>query len=336
VSRAHAQRELSRRQFVQGASMAGLGLLAGCGRLPWPAAPTRIPLIGYLGGRAIPTFGEAFRQGLRESGHTEGQTINIEWRFTNGSTDTLPELAAELVHQPVDVLLAENTPGALAARQVTSTTPIVVALGDPLTAGLAASLARPGGNVTGLSNLSPQLGAKRLELLKEMLPRLAHVAVLWNPSSSVKIAEWTEADAAAQTIGVQLQSLEVDGPGDFEPAFAAATRGHADAVIVFGDNLTGSHASRIVELAAASRLPTMYESRPFIDAGGLIAYGPSFSTLIRRSAYYVDRILKGAKPEELPIEQPTTFDLVINLRTAQALGLTLPPHVLAQATELIQ
>jgi putative tryptophan/tyrosine transport system substrate-binding protein len=328
---------LSRRHVVQGAGAAGLGLLAACGRWPGQAqAPARVPRIGYLGARPIPAFAAAFRQGLADLGYIEDQTITIAWRFPEANADALRETAAELVHLPVDVILAENTLVALGAREATRTIPMVVALGDPVVAGLAASLARPGGNVTGLSNLSPQLGAKRLELLREVIPDLARVAVLWSSANAVKVAEWTETERAARTLGMHLQSLEVNEPDQLEGAFVAATQERADAAIVFGDNLFGSHAAQIVDLAARSRLPTMYESRPFMDAGGLIGYGPNFPALLHRSAYYVDRILKGAKPADLPIEQPMRFDFIVNLKTAQALGLTIPQHVLYQATEIIQ
>jgi putative ABC transport system substrate-binding protein len=328
---------LSRRAFVLGASGGAVGLVAGCGRLPWQASPpAQPPRIGYLGGRPIPGFDQAFCQGLRDLGHVEGQHVAIEWRFTEGGPDALAEMARELVRLPVDVIVAENTLGAGAARQATGTIPIVSALGDPIAAGLVASLARPGGNVTGLSAMSPQLSAKRLELLKETIPGITRVAVVWSPSNPVKVAQWTETQAAARALDVQLQSLEVGGPEAFESAFAAATRERADAAVVFGDNLTGSHAPEIVALAARSQLPTMYESRPFMDAGGLMAYGPNFPAMLRRSAYYVDRILKGARPADLPIEQPMTFDFVVNLKTAQALGITFPNEIMLQVTEIIQ
>jgi putative ABC transport system substrate-binding protein len=330
-------RPTSRREFVQGIGGAGLALVVGCGRPPWQAQrPTQVPRIGYLGLRPIPVLAEAFRQGLGDLGYVEGQNIAVDWRFAEHGGDARPEVAAELVEMPVDVILAENTVTASIARQVTSTIPIVVALGDPVTAGLATSLARPGANVTGLSHYPTQLSAKRLELLKETVPTLARLAVLWNPSSLIKQVEWAETQRAARTLDIQVQSLEVGGADELDDAFVAATREQADAALVFGDNLTGSHAAQIVALAARSRLPTMYESRPFIDAGGLIAYGPNFPALLRRSAYYVHRILDGAKPADLPIEQPTKFDFVINLQTARALGLTIPPQVLAQATEVLQ
>jgi putative tryptophan/tyrosine transport system substrate-binding protein len=295
-----------------------------------------MPRIGYLGGPPIPPYQEAFRQGLREHGYVEGQNIVIEWRFTEGSPEVLADAAAELVHQPVRVIVAQSTPAALAASRASSTTPIVMSVGDPVAAGLAASLARPGGNVTGLSNFSPQLAAKRLEWLREAIPSLARVGVAWTPYNPLKAMQWLETESAAQTLSVQLQSLEVGGPEDFESAFAAAVQDRAHALVVFGDNVTASHAPQIVELAAKYRLPTMYEARTFVDAGGLMSYGPNVPGSYRRAAYYVDRILKGAKPADLPVEQPREFEFVINAKTAQALGLTIPQHVLLQATEVIQ
>ena len=326
----------TRRQFLRGAGAAGLALLAGCGRLPWQAQPSQTPRIGYLGDRTIPVFEEAFRQGLREHGNVEGQNIVIEWRFAEGSPEGLADLAGELLARRVKVIVAGTTLAALAAGRATSSTPIVMANGDPVGSGLAASLARPGGNVTGVSNFGGQLAGKRLELLRDVIPGVARVAVLWTPANPLKVAEWTETQSAGGTLGMELQSLEVGRPEELEVAFAAATREEADALVVFGDNLTGGHAPRIVELAARSRLPTIYGVRMFMDAGGLMAYGANIPSLYRRAAYYVDRILKGAKPAELPVEQPREFDFIINLKTAQALGLTIPQHVLLQATEVLQ
>jgi putative ABC transport system substrate-binding protein len=322
------------RQFVVGA--AGAGLLAGCGRLPWQAQEPKMPRIGYLGDRSIPAFEEAFRQGLREHGHVDGKNIAIEWRFADGNPAALADLAVSLVNRPVDLIAAATTPAALAAGQATSTTPIVMTNGDPVGSGLAASLARPGGNVTGLANFSPELGAKRLELLKYAIPSLARVAVLWTPYNPVKVAEWAETQSAARTLGLQLQSLEMSSPDDLEPAFATATRERADALIVFGDNLTSAHAAQIVDLAARGRLPTMYGVRTFMEVGGLMAYGPSLRSLYHRAAYYVDRILKGTQAADLPIEQPMTFEFVVNMTTARGLGITFPHEVALQITEVIE
>jgi putative tryptophan/tyrosine transport system substrate-binding protein len=328
---------LSRRQLVQGAGAVGLGLLAGCGRWPGQMAPAQIARIGFLAPVTLQPRYEAFQAGLRDLGYIDGQNVVFEFRSAEGHDERLPTLAAELVQLRVDVIVAGGTSAARAAQRASSTIPIVMALGDPVGTGLAASLGRPGGNVTGLTNLAPQLGAKRLELLKETLPGLARVAVLWRPDNPVKQAEWKETESAGQILGLQVQSLEVRAPEDFERAFAAATREHADGLIVFGDDLfAASRALQIVELAAQSHLPAMYESRVYLELGGFISYGPSISGLYQRAAYYVDKILKGAKPADLPIEQPMRFDFIINLRTAQALGLTVPPHVLLQATEVIQ
>jgi putative tryptophan/tyrosine transport system substrate-binding protein len=332
----HRGSRLSRRQLVLGAGTASLGLLVGCGPLPWQAqAPTRVPRIGYLGGRVLQDFDDAFRQGLRDYGYVEGRNLVVEWRFVEGG-EQLRDAANELARLPVDVFVAQSTPAAAAARQATSTIPIVVAIGDPVGAGLATSLARPGGNVTGLTNLSSGLGGKRLEFLRETIPGVARVAVLWSPDNPVKAAQWAETQSAARTLGIQVQSLEVGRPEDFESAFAAAAQDHAEALIVFGDNLTTSHAPRIVDLAAQYRLPAMYETRLVVDAGGLMAYGPNNSSLYKRAAYYVDRILKGARPADLPIEQPMTFDFVVNLKTSAALGITFSNEIMLQVTEAIQ
>jgi putative tryptophan/tyrosine transport system substrate-binding protein len=327
---------LTRRQIGQRASLLGLGLLAGCARLPFQAEPPKIPRVGYLGVRSLPAFEAAFRQGLREHGYVEDQTITVVWRYAEDSAQPLPTLAAELVHLPVDVLVTASNPAAIAAREASSTIPIVTMIGDPVASGLAASLARPGGNVTGLTSVPHQVSGKRLELLKETIPGLTQVGVLWPPYNPVKQAEWAELQVAGRTLGLHLLSLEVSGPDDFESAFAAASREQSEAMFVAGDNLTASAAPQIAALAARSQLPTIYESsRPFVDAGGLMVYGQSFPSMHRRAAYFVDKILKGAKPADLPIEQPRDFDFIINLATARSLGLTIPQHVLLQATEII-
>ena len=278
----------------------------------------------------------AFRQGLRELGYVEGQTIALEVRYAEGRTERIPELVAEFVGLKMDVLVAGGSPAALAAKKATRTIPIVMVSAAPVGLGLVASLARPGGNVTGLSYFNEAIIAKRLELLKELVPELARVAVLRNPIVAVHATFWRETEAAARMLGVALQPLDVRGPEDFEAAFTAATRGNAQALIAFDDGLTLAHRSRIVALAASSRLPVMYGLREFPDEGGLMSYGPSFVVIFRRAATYVDKILKGAKPADLPVEQPTKFELVINLKTAKALGLTVPPTLLARADEVIE
>jgi putative ABC transport system substrate-binding protein len=249
----------------------------------------------------------------------------------------LSDLVTNLVRLKVDVIVATGDPAIEAARRATGTIPIVmVGSGDPVGTGLVASLARPGGNLTGLSTLSPELSGKRLQLLQEAVPGAARVAVLFNAADTSKALDVRETQAAAQALGVQLQLLEVRGPDDFESAFAAMTREHAEALITLGDPLTVSHRMRIVDLAAKGRLPTMYDARESVEAGGLMAYGPSMPDLFRRAAAYVAKILQGATPGTLPVQQPTKFELVINLNTAKALGLTIPPSLLFLADQVMR
>jgi putative tryptophan/tyrosine transport system substrate-binding protein len=279
---------------------------------------------------------EALQQGLSELGYKDGQTIAVEVRMAEGRSERIPELVAELVGLKVDVLVVANSVAALAAKKATGTIPIVMVASDPIGLGLVASLARPGGNVTGLSYFNEAIIAKRVQLLKEFVPGLAQIAVLRNPSIAVHGTFWQDTEVAARKLGVALQPLDVRGPEDFEAAFAAATKGNAQALIAFDDALTVAHRTRIVALAASSRLPAMYGLREFPDDGGLMSYGPSFADLFRRAATYVDKILKGAKPADLPVEQPTKIELVINRKTANALGLTVPPTLLTQADDVIE
>ena len=309
--------------------------------------PAKIPRIGFLGTFPTNLHDEALRQGLREFGYVEGQNITVERRYSEGRAEGLPDLATQLVRLKVDVIVVDAC-GALlnAASQATSTIPIVVAAcnDDLVATGLISSLARPGGNITGLSELTPELGAKRLELLKEAAPRVRRVAVLWNPAYSERFSpafrfwssDWTEMRAAAQVLGVTLQSVEIRGPDDFDTAFSAMTRERAEALITFSDPLIVLHGRRITDLAAKSRLPAVYASREVVEAGGLMAYGPSTSDMFRRAGVYVGKILKGAKPADLPMEQPTKFALVINLKTAKALGLTIPQSLLIRADQVIR
>ena len=264
----------------------------------------------------------------------------IEYRDAEGKLERLPALAAELVALKVDVIVAANTVAALAAKQATRTLPIVFAsVGDPVTSGLVTSLARPGGNVTGLSVLAPELVGKCLELLKQAVPGVSRVAVLWQPGG---LGERTEkdmlkaAEVAARALGVRLQFVEARGPADFDRAFSDMTRARAGALTVLPSTMFFNERRRLVDLAAKNRLPAVYTSREFVDAGGLMAYGPNLADLFRRAATYVDKILKGAKPADLPVEQPTKFELVINLKAAKALGLEVPPLLIAQADELIE
>ncbi len=310
----------------------------------WPLAvcaqtPPKIPRVGFIAGAnpaaAEHTFG-AFQQRLRELGYVEGQSIALEVRWAEGRMERIPELVAELVGLKMDILMAGISPAALAAKKATRTIPIVMVASDPVALGLVASLARPGGNVTGLSYFNEAIVAKRLELLKEFVPGLVRVAVLRNPLAASHATFWQDTEVAARQLGVALHPLDVRGPEDFEAAFAAATRGNAQALIALDDALTVAYRPRIVALAASSRLPAMYGLREVPDDGGLMSYGPSFADLFRRAATYVDKILKGAKPADLPVEQPTKFELVINRKTANALGLTVPPTLLTQADDVIE
>jgi len=264
----------------------------------------------------------------------------IEYRYSGGKFDRLPALAAELVALKVDVIVASSTPAALAAKQATRTLPIVfAAAGDPVASGLVTSLARPGGNVTGLAVLAPELVGKCLELLTQAVPGVSRVAVLWYPGGHGERTEkniLTGAEVAGRALGVRLQFVETRGPADFDGAFAEMTRARAGALTVLPSNMLINERRRLVDLAAKNRLPAVYGSREFVDAGGLMAYGPNFADMFRRAATYVDRILKGAKPADLPVEQPTKFELVINLKTAKALGLTIPQSLLLRADQIIE
>ena len=277
------------------------------------------------------------RQGLRDLGYVEGQNLVIERRYAEGSTESLRDLAAELVRLQVDVIVTGGANAARVAQHATRTIPIVfMASSDPVGVGLVTSLARPGGNITRLSSLGPELGGKRLELLKEAVPTASRVVVLFNPANISAGHQWREMEGAAWSLGVQLHALEVHHADELEHAFDTATGEGAGALIVFGDFLLGTHRTRILHLAAKSRLPVMSEERAYVDAGGLMSYGPSLADIYRRAAGYVHKILKGAKPADLPVEQPIKFELVINLKTAKALGITIPLHLLRLADEVLQ
>jgi putative ABC transport system substrate-binding protein len=301
-----------------------------------------LPRIGYLapGSLAEPRFQrflQVFREGLRERGHLEGQNITIEFRWAEGMFERLPGLAAELVQLKVNVIVAGGAPAAHAAKQATGTIPIVmVNVADPLAMGLVASLARPGGNVTGLSLMLPALVGKQLEVLREVVPTLSRVALLGNPTNPHNAVMVRHAQDAARALRVPLQSLEARDPSEIDMAFAAITTERAGAVIVLGDTILLNHRARIFNHAARRRLPTVSSGSEYAEAGSLLAYGPSLTDGNRRAATYVDKILKGTKPADLPIEQPTTFDLVINLKTAKGLGLTIPQAVLQRADRVIQ
>ena len=302
----------------------------------------KVARIGWLAVKLAPNLhlSEAFRQGLRDLGYVEGRNVVIEYRDAEGKFERLPALAAELVALKVDVIVAPSTPAALAARQATKTIPVIfAALGDPVTSGLVTSLARPGGNVTGVSFLSPELVGKRLERLTQAVPGAGRVAVLWQPGdvpeSTAKDLR-TEAEVAARALGVRLQVVEARGPTDFDRAFSEMTKAHVDALSVLTSAMLFTERGRLVALAAKHRLPAVYPWREGADAGGLMSYGPNLPDLYRRAATYVDKILKGAKPGDLPVEQPTKFELVINMKTAKALGLTIPQSLLVGADQLIE
>src|SRR5215467_6271464 len=293
----------------------------------------KVPRIGFLGGASASFYAartNAFRQGLNELGYTEGKNIDIEYRYAEGKFDRLPDLAAELVGLKVDVIVAAPTPSVLAAKKASATTPIVFAsVVDPVASGLVASLARPGGNITGLTVLGPELSGKRLELLKEVLPNVTRMAALWNSANPAQELVWKEMQAAAQQLHLQLQSLEVRSANDFDIAFKAALRERAQALIPSGEPLINTQLKRIVEFAAKNRLPAMYGGPEVVDAGGLMSYAPNYTDHYRRTATYVDKILKGTKPADIPVEQPMKFEFIINLKAAKQIGLTISPNVLA-------
>ena len=327
----------SRRHLMQGAGVAGLGLLAGCGRLPGQApAAQRVPRIGFLSGARL-SWQAGFQEGLRDFGYVEGQNVTLEYRFAEGTTAGFPEIAAELVSLPVEIIVAGGEPSIRAAMNATRTIPIIMASpDDPVAAGLVASLARPGGNVTGVTFLVSGLAGKRLSLLKEAAPHVSRVAILRDPALPGNMFESQEVENAGRVLNVEPQVLDLRTPGDLDSVREAATRGYVDCLLPLPNTLVVSQRTRILELAERSSLPAIYPFPDYAVAGGLMAYGVNTADVYRRLAYYVDRILKGARPADLPIEQPMRFDFVINLRTAQALGLTIPQHMLLQATEIIQ
>jgi putative ABC transport system substrate-binding protein len=331
----------SRRRFLRGSlTLAGLGLLAGCGvlpaRVPWMR---KVPRMGYMGLTPTPNE-EGLRQGLRELGYVEGENIVVEWRWADGQEDRLPQIAEELLGLDLDVLVVRGTAETHVAKRATSTVPIIfTSVTDPLGAGLVANLARPEANVTGFSNSVPGIHGKRLQLLIEAVPAAARIAVLsyFSVSSGNAVFNWQPTHEAAQKLGVRLQLYDGPEAADLDRVFATIRDGQPDAFLLLPSGpVYFSQRARITELAARARLPSMFEGKVWAEAGGLLAYGADLFDVPRRSATYVDKILKGAKPADLPIEQPTKFDSVINLKTAQALGLTIPPSVLVQATELIQ
>jgi putative ABC transport system substrate-binding protein len=317
----------------------GLGLALIAAPRAAEAQPAgKVYRIGYLEtGLVRSRQWEAFRERLRELGYVEGKTVAFETRWADGQIDRLPGLAAELVRLKVDVVVTAGSPAARAAKNTTTSIPIVMATGgDPVGLGLVATLARPGGNVTGLTTLSRELSGKRLEVFREALPRVARMGMLWHRTSSIDALLRRETEEAAQTLGIPLKAHGVDGPDDFDRAFRAIVADRAGGVLVATSSMFLGHRRQLADLALKHRLPTMFAFREYAEAGGLMAYGPNYTELFQRAAGYVDKILRGAKPADLPVEQPTKFELVINAKTTKALGLTIPPSVLLRADEVIQ
>ncbi len=298
----------------------------------------KVARIGYLSPGSPSVRTDLFRQGLRKHGYVEGKNILIEYRFAEGNFDRLAALAAQLVQFKVDVIVAEATQASLAAKDATKTIPIVMLLvADPVGFGLVASLARPGANITGTSSMTPDLAGKSLQLLKEVVPKASRAAVLWNPNNVVAQANLLrETEVAAAELGIRLQLVGVRGPGEFDSAFAEITKGDPSVLLVMADPILVLHKTRIVDFAKKSRLPAMYGNKEYVGAGGLAYYGSSLADIFQRAAAYVDKILKGAKPADLAVEQPTRFEFVINLKTAKTLGLDIPPALLASADEVIE
>ena len=296
--------------------------------------------IVYLGNSSAPLetdLTDAFREGLRKLNYVEGRNIAIEYLWAEGRNDRFPALVAEAVRLKADVILTSGTPATLAAKGGTGTIPIVIAaMGDPIGAGVVSSLARPGGNITGLASMSPEIDGKRLELLKEIVPGMSRIAVLWNPTNPGNAARLGNVQAAAKTLRLTLEPLGAADGQDLDKGFGTMVAARSQALVVEPDRVLLAHRAQIVDLAMKRRLPTLYPYREFVQAGGLVSYAPSYPAMFRRAATYVDKILKGTKPADLPIEQPTEFELVINLKTTKALGLTIPQSLLLRADQLIE
>jgi len=324
---------MRRREFIT---------LLGGAAAAWPLAARaqqggKTYTVGYFSAGSPDPLQDVLTDALRELGWVEGKNVAFERRYAENRLERLPELAADLVRLKVDVIVGPGTLAPLAAKGASSTIPIVMtSAGDPLGSGLVASLARPGGNVTGMSLMVPDLGGKRLELLKEVMPRLARVAVLWNAVNPYSTIVFKETEAAGRKLGIEVRSLEVRGPDDFDGAFEAARRQHPGALVTVEDPLTFNHRKLIADFAAGQRLPSLSGPKEFVAAGGLVSYGTNLADLLRRAAGYVDKIFKGATPADLPVQQPTKFELVINLKTARAIGLEIPPTLLARADEVIE
>jgi ABC-type uncharacterized transport system substrate-binding protein len=317
-----------------------LVLVLGCVRMAAAQQPTKIPRIAFLGtasASVVATRVEAFREGLRELGYVEGKNIVMEYRFGEGKSNEVTTLAVELARSKVDVIVTAGSAGTRSAKEATVTIPIVMGNeGDPVASGFVASLARPGGNITGMSNLSPEISGKQLEILKDIVPKLSRVATLGNLTTPGNAQALKEIELASRVLGVQVQYLEVKGSADFEVAFRSASKGRADAVILLPNPVATFDRKQVVKLAVKSRVPAIYHSIEFVEDGGLMTYSANITDLFRRAATYVDKILKGAKPADLPVEQPKKFEFIINLKAAKQIGLTIPPNVLARADKVIK
>ena len=323
-----------------------LVIALGAGLLAAPLAsfaqqqPAKIARVGFLGNSTAALEANlvgAFRKGLRDLGYKEGQNVVIEYRWADGKYERFPTLIAELIALKVDVIVTAGTPATQAYQKARTSIPLVmVAVGDPVGTGIVASLNRPGGNITGLTSISPELEGKRLELLKEVIPKLSHVAILWNPMNAFHVIEMKEAQSAASALRMKVLSLAVRTPEELDGAFAAINRERVGALLVLADRMFLHHRTRIMDFAAQHRLPGVYAYRELVEAGGLMSFGPSYAGMHMRAATYVDKILKGAKPADLPIEQPTKFELVVNMKTARALGIKIPQSVLLRADKVIE
>jgi putative tryptophan/tyrosine transport system substrate-binding protein len=302
--------------------------------------PKKIPRIGFLSAGSTNSMSgrvEAFRRGLREQGYTEGQNILVEYRYAEDSLDRLRQMAAELARLKLDVIVTGGPIATLPAKETAGTIPIVLAYeADPVRTGLIASLARPGGNITGLTSNAEELNGKRLELLKEAIPKLSRVAALRNPVMLGAAEALKDVELAAQSLGLKIQALEIRGPNELDGIFQAAKKGRAGALMTIGDPVSFMHRKRVADLAIKNHLATIHGQVPFAEAGGLMVYGPNDGDMYRRAATFVDKILKGTKPADLPVERPVKFDLIINLKTAKQIGLTIPPDLLARATKIIK
>jgi ABC-type uncharacterized transport system substrate-binding protein len=329
--------QLHRRDFIT--------LLGGATGLAWPLKAgaqqsAKVPRVGFMGNSTEVLEGNLvgpFREGLRGLGYQEGQNIVIEYRWAEGKYERFPALIAELLAANVDVIVTAGTPASLAVKKATSSVPLVmIAVGEPVATGLVASLARPGGNITGVTSISPEIEGKRLELLREVVPGLSHIAVLWNAGSPVQVIQERETRIAAQALGMKTLSLGVRTLEEIEGAVATMLRERPEALFVLADRLFLHHRKRIMDFAVQHRLPGVHAYRELVEVGGLMSYGPSYADMHRRAATFVDKILKGANPADLPVERPVKFELVVNLKVAKALGLTLPPSILLRADEIIE